>query len=118
MADQTPKAIEDCHDLLRWIIPQLSKFPRNHRFSLGERIESGLLEVLECLVAAAYSRDKRADLERANRRINVVRHLWRLAYELKIIAHKSYVYGSEQLVNLGTQIGGWRKQTGARLSHE
>lgn len=81
MADTTPKAIDDCHELLRWLIPHLDKFPRSRRFTLGERIESGLLEVLEALVAAAYSRDKRADLDLANRRINVVRHLWRLAYE-------------------------------------
>lgn len=69
MKDSTPKAIDDCHELLRCIIPQIDKFPRNHRFTLGERIESGLLEVLEALVAAAYSRDKRADLELANRMV-------------------------------------------------
>jgi hypothetical protein len=110
VANSTPKAIDDCHELLRWMIPHLDKFPRNHRFTLGDRIESGLLDVLEALVSAAYSRDKRPDLDLANRRINVVRHLWRLAYELKIIAHKSYAYGSECIVALGAQIGGWRKQ--------
>ena len=109
MVDNTPKAIEECHDLLRWIIPHLDKFPRNYRFTLGDRIETALLDVLEALVAAAYCRDKRNDLEIANRRINVARHLWRLAYELKIIAHKSYQYGSEHMVALGAQIGGWRK---------
>lgn len=111
MTDNTPKAIEDCHELLRWLIPQLDKFPRHRRFTLGERIETALLEVLESLVAAAYSRDKRADLERANRKINVVRHLWRLAFELKIVAHNSYAHGSERIVQLGAQIGGWRKQS-------
>ncbi len=110
MIDTTPKAIEACHELLRWIIPHLDKFPRNHRFTLGERIESGLLDVLEALVAAAYSKDKRQDLNFANRRINVVRHLWRLAFELKIIALKAYQFGSERMVELGNQIGGWRKQ--------
>lgn len=47
MTDQTPKAIEDCHELLRWLIPQLDKFPRNHRFTLGERLETALLQVLD-----------------------------------------------------------------------
>jgi hypothetical protein len=110
MVNSTPKAIEDCHELLLWMIPQLDKFPRNHRFTLGDRIETGLLDVLEALVSAAYRRDKSQDLDLANRRINVVRHLWRLAFELKIIAHKSYAYGSQKIVELGTQIGGWRKQ--------
>ena len=111
MADQTPKAIEDCHELLRWLIPQLDKFSRNRRFTLGVRIETAMLEVLEALVAAAYRRDKRVDLELANRKLNVVRHLWRLAFELKLIAHQSYAHGSERIVQLGAQIGGWRKQS-------
>ena len=43
----TPKAIEDCHALLGWMLPQLDKFPRARRFTLGSRIEDGLLFVLE-----------------------------------------------------------------------
>ncbi|RLJ16240.1 hypothetical protein DJ030_17290 [bacterium endosymbiont of Escarpia laminata] len=76
-----PKAVQDCHNLLVWLIPLLDSFPRNRRFTLGERIESGLLEILELLVEAAYARNKRDTLKRANLRIAVVRHLWRLAEE-------------------------------------
>ena len=46
------------------MIPQLDKFPLARRFTLGECIEGGLLEVLE-LVEAAYSRNKEAPLRRA-----------------------------------------------------
>ena len=31
-----PKVVDDCHELLRWLIPHLDKFPRNRRFTLGE----------------------------------------------------------------------------------
>jgi len=41
----TPKAIEDCHGLLAWMLPQLDKFLRSRRFTLGVRIEDGLLFV-------------------------------------------------------------------------
>ncbi|MDG4595359.1 MAG: hypothetical protein P9F75_06650 [Candidatus Contendobacter sp.] len=34
--------------------------PRARRFTLGERLENGLLRLLESLVEAAYSREKRA----------------------------------------------------------
>lgn len=54
--ETTPQAVEACHDLLAWMIPQLDKLPRPRRFTIGERIESGLLEVLERLIEAAYSR--------------------------------------------------------------
>lgn len=42
----TPAAVQQCHDLLHWMIPLLDNFPRNRRFTLGERLESGLLDIL------------------------------------------------------------------------
>ena len=48
----TPKPMQDCHELLEWLIPHLDSLPRVRRFTLGERIESGLLEVLERLIEA------------------------------------------------------------------
>jgi hypothetical protein len=52
----TPRAIEDCHALLGWMLPQLDKFPRARRFTLGSRIDDGLLFVPEKLVEAAYTK--------------------------------------------------------------
>ncbi len=104
-----PQVIDDCHELLKWLIPLLDKFPRNRRFTLGERLESGLLDVLEECVDAAYSKHKRSQLNRANRRLSAVRHLWRLAWELRVISRKRYFHGSRQLVDIGSQIGAWQK---------
>jgi hypothetical protein len=107
MASSVPQAVQSCHDLLLWLIPQLDKFPRTRRFTLGERVEGGLLEVLELLVEAAYSRNKDIPLRRANLQLEVVRHLWRLAHELKVMATRQYEHGAKLLDNLGRQIGGW-----------
>lgn len=107
MPATVPQAVQSCHDLLLWIIPQLDKFPRSRRFTLGERIETGLLEVLELLVEAAYTRNKDASLRRANLKLEVVRHLWRLAHELKVMATRQYEHGARLLDDLGRQIGGW-----------
>lgn len=107
--NNTPKAVEDCHDLLVWIIPKLDQFPRLRRYTLGDRIETGLLEVLEALIEAAYSQQKTALLAQANRKLDIVRHLWRLALRLKAVSPKSYEYGAGLLVSLGRQIGGWQK---------
>ena len=85
----------------------MDQFPRNRRFTLGERIESGLLLVLERLVEAAYSRNRRPMLQQANLQLEVVRHLWRLAEELKVISMNSYGHGAKLMVELGRQVGGW-----------
>lgn len=111
MVDKTPQAVQSCHELILWLIPQLDKFPRNRRFTLGDKIEQSLLGVLELLVEASYARRGKARLlEQVNTRLTVVRHLWRLAFELKVIAQKQYAYGGRLLVELGQQIGGWQKQ--------
>ena len=94
-----PQVIDDCHELLKWLIPLLDKFPRSRRFTLDERLESGLLAVLEVCIDAAYSKHKRTQLSAANRR---------LAYELQVISRKRYFHGSQRLVDIGTQIGAWR----------
>jgi hypothetical protein len=83
------------------------------RFTLGERLESGFLSVLEALVEAAYSRDKRVSLARANRQLAVNRHLWRLTLELQVINLKRYEYGAKLMQDLGRQIGGWLRAGGS-----
>ncbi len=104
---KVPQAVQSCHELLLWLIPQLDKFPRSRRFTLGERLETGMLDVLELLVESAYTRNKEAPLKRANLRLEVVRHVWRLAHELKVTATRQYEYGAKLIDELGRQIGGW-----------
>jgi len=65
----TPKAVDDAHALLAWMLPQLDKLPRARRFTLGSRIEDGLLFVLERLVEAAYSKRSSAAFKQSNRRL-------------------------------------------------
>jgi hypothetical protein len=107
--NKTPQAVVACHDLLAWIIPQIDKFPRVRRFTLGERIETTLLDVLERLLEAAYSRGQvKADaLRHANLRLGIVRHLWRLSHTLKALPAKQYGHGAALIEELGRQIGGW-----------
>lgn len=114
-ADTTPRAVQLCHDLLGWLIPLLDQFPRSRRFTHGERLESGIIAVLESLVEAAYSREKGEALAAANRRLAVDRHLWRLALELKVIDLKRYAHGARLMDELGRQIGGWLR---SRSGHE
>ena len=82
-----PQVIDDCHELLKWLIPLLDQFPRSRRFTLGERLESGLLAVLEECIDAAYSKHKRTQLNNANRRLSSVRHLRKMGSD-----HPNYLF--------------------------
>ena len=50
--------IQRCHDLIAWFVPWLEKLPRGHRHLLGERIQTGLYELLELLVLARFDRQQ------------------------------------------------------------
>lgn len=112
MQASVPKAVEDCRDLLLWMIPHLDKLPRSRRFTLGDKLEVRLLTILETLVSAAYSHNKRQFLIQANRDLEVCRHLWRLCFDLRTIPSKSYEHGIRLMLELGKQIGGWLKASG------
>lgn len=105
-----PAAVILAGDLLKWIIPKVGKFPRSVRYGLGSRIESAHLDVLEELIHAQYARgaDRARSLDYANRRLQVARHLMRMANEMKLISDKSAVYVAALQVDLGNQVGsGW-----------
>ena len=58
MKDNTPRAMDDCHELLRWPIPRLEKLPRSCRFTLGERLERLLRIFLRVCDAVAFAHDR------------------------------------------------------------
>ncbi len=102
-------AVTRSYDLSLWLLQRTGGFSRAHRHTLGTRIEEASLEVLELLIEAGYSREKIPPLERANRRIERLRYLIRLAHDLKLLAPNQYVFASEALFVLGSEVGSWRK---------
>ena len=55
--------ITKTYDFILWSCNHTGKFPRNHRFVLGERIERNLYDVLEILIRAKYSKQRQELLE-------------------------------------------------------
>ena len=51
------------YDLILWSCNHTSRFPRQHRFVLGERLERTLYDLLETLIRAKYIRDRNAFLD-------------------------------------------------------
>ena len=112
MMDSTlPAAVTKAYDLVLWLVNHVGKFPRSHRFVLGERIETKMLTVVELLIRATYSREKKSYLEQANVELQVLRLLIRLGKDLGFTSVKQYEHISGELLGLGQQVGGWRKSS-------
>ncbi len=103
-----PTVVSDAYELLKWLIDHVGKFPRSHRFVLGERIETAMLDLLMFLIEAAYQRDaKKRLLQCANLELEKVRLLIRLGKDLGFTSLRQYEHASVQVAGIGRQIGGW-----------
>lgn len=103
-------AITKTYDLLKWLMPAVSKFPKDKKYTLGKRIEDKLLDILELLLHANYSKIKLEILKKANIELEVFRHLIRLSYDLRFINFRKYGFISRSINEIGRLIGGWIKQ--------
>ncbi|HQB46637.1 MAG TPA: four helix bundle protein, partial [Polyangiaceae bacterium] len=109
-----PPVVLQMEDLTLWIMLRVAKFPRDHRFTLGDRLIEACLSVLDDLVHAAFSRDKVALLTHASRTLTRARTLVRLANRAHLLAEKQRTYFAEQSDEIGKKISGWTRHARTR----
>lgn len=102
--------IQKTYDLIKWYVPHLNKIPRDHKFSLGDRIVSGLYDVLESFIYARYSPEKLDKLNLANARLEMLRYQTRLLHDFNLIDVRRYEFVSQAFNEIGIDLGGWIKQ--------
>jgi hypothetical protein len=108
-ARRTGPALEAHRQFLLWVVPTVERFPRSQKFLLGDRIQATALDVLEALIEATYTRDRRGQLARANLGLEKLRHLFRLAVDLKYLDGRRYEHAARSLDEIGRLIGAWAK---------
>lgn len=107
--DELPVIVKT-YDLILWSCNHTARFPRNHRFVLGERIERRLYSLLETLLEAKYQRERVQLLETANRHLEILRFQIRLAKDLQCLKLSGYEFASRAIDELGRMIGGWARK--------
>src|SRR4051794_13786765 len=105
--------ITKTYDLILWSCHHTSRFPRNHRFVLGDRIERNLYEMLETLIQARYTRQRQGLLEKANLLLEILRFQMRLAKDLQCLKVDSYAFAAKAIDEIGRLVGGWLKSGSA-----
>ena len=101
------------YDLLLWLIPQVQKFPRAHRFGLSERIQRLSLDFQDALVAAGKSKgdERRAWLNRADIQLEQLRAWMRLAQDLHLLSVRQFEHAARLIGEVGRLLGAWIKQS-------
>jgi 23S rRNA-intervening sequence protein len=106
---RTGPAVEAHYRFLNWLMPTIGRFPREQRFLLGDRIQSTALDVLEALIEATYTRDRREHLAHANLGLEKLRFFFRLAHEQRHLDARRYEHAARQIDGVGRLVGGWAK---------
>ncbi len=88
----TPVVLIKWYDFTKWLLERIDNFPKNQRFIFGQRLADYALNVLELLVEAAHSSRKADLLAEANRKIEMLRWLVRLAQGRALLSGKQYEF--------------------------
>ena len=86
--------------------------PKKDRFSIGQKTEKFLLDILTLIVSAYYTKElmyKRKYLAKANTLLECVKITIRLAKDVKVLEQRWYVEYESRLQEIGKMLGGWIK---------
>lgn len=90
----------------------LNHFPKANRFTLGSKIDDVFLSAIEYCFLASYSPlgEKIPIIDRAISRVDLIKLLLQLAWDIGALDTKKYVHLGEYLSETGKMLGGWKKQ--------
>ena len=101
----------------KYIHEDLKHFPKSDRYGIGSKIENLTLELLGSWITAnsEIAQFRIKTLNQVNPKLNFLKLLIRLCWELKIINQKKYLDRQENLQEIGRMLGGWIKSTKKEL---
>ena len=70
--------VQKAYDLAKEVLPRVSRFPRDYKYTLGDRIAENTLEILENVIQAAFRKERKPVLENINLSLERLRFLLRL----------------------------------------
>ncbi|MDE2071575.1 MAG: four helix bundle protein [Patescibacteria group bacterium] len=94
----------------------LADFPKANRFTLGSKIDDIFLAAIEYCFLASYSAssEKLMFVDRGISRVDLLKLLLQLAWDIKALDDKRYAHLSGHLAEVGRMLGGWRRQIASK----
>jgi four helix bundle protein len=103
------KIKQKCEDMIKYGYIALRQFPKSEKFSLAQDIKRTMFGLLEQIIRANRSRDKRETIYAIDTELEILRTQVRLAMELQFLPFAKYEVWGGNLAELGRMIGGWVK---------
>jgi hypothetical protein len=86
--------------------------PKIHRYSLGYRIDTLFVEIIESISAASFisPNEKQPFVKHAIKKTDTLKLLFMVLWESKSLEDKKYINLSIKLEEIGKNLGGWNGQ--------
>lgn len=101
--------LQKIYDFYKLFYGYLDHFPKKSREVLIAKIEQTILELLQIIAQISFAKpvDKYQGLANASTKADLLKVLFRLCFELKIIDQKKYIQLEQDINEIGRMIGGW-----------
>ena len=101
------------YELYKIFYGYLPTFPKKDRYTLGQKCENILLDLIEAIMLASSlsKQEKPPILKQASLKLDLLKVLFRLGKDLKILDNKKYLVLEGYLQEIGRMLGGWIKTT-------
>ena len=95
----------------------MPRFPKPVRHTLGGKIDSLFIEIVELvLTASRLSKNQKLPLvDRASIKLDALKFFLEIAWEIKLLDNRKYIFLSEKLDEIGRMLGGWLKNLEQKL---
>ncbi len=109
MNDFDVSLVQKMYDLYKSFCAFRSSVPKQDKFTIWQRCEDIILNILECLFVATDTTklEKLAALKHASSKLNVLRILLRLCKDTKALDGKKYIHLEQKVDEIGRMLGGW-----------
>ncbi|MFC1623605.1 four helix bundle protein [Patescibacteria group bacterium] len=86
--------------------------PKNHRYSLGLKIDKLFVEIIEGIAIASFlsPQEKQPWVKLAIRKTDTLKIFLMILWETKSLDSKKYISLSEKIDEIGRMLGGWNGQ--------
>lgn len=109
MRKKRPPIYTKYYDLLGWILDRTTKFPKNMRFGIVQKIDNIALSLLDDIIEALYRKDREHLYEQVNIKLEKLRVFLRLSRDRGVLSDSQLRFAIGEIDEVGRMWHGWVK---------
>ena len=101
--------LQKVEDMAAYAYLCIEQFPKSHKFTIGERIQMLIQEIMQLIIACNKKYYKKTTFQEIDIHLEALRSFVRIAKSLKILPFHKYEHWASLNDEIGRMLGGWIK---------